>query len=100
MLNPDMEMLINDKWLNVYDLMGMEKHKELTEEEEKDKILREILSPHNLPDYLREAQKNLEDDTLDEESDHIADSKANVKRNENKQNSSKNPNKDLLELPF
>ena len=32
-LNPDMEMMVNEKWTNVYEIMGVEKHKIYTNDE-------------------------------------------------------------------
>jgi len=38
LLNNNMEMMVNDKWVNVYDIMGMDKPEILTEEQKMEKF--------------------------------------------------------------
>ncbi len=42
LLNPDMEMIVNDKWVNVYQVMDMEKPEILSEEEKAERIREDI----------------------------------------------------------
>ena len=42
LLNPDMEMMVNDRWMNVYKLMDMEKPEILPEEEKEERIMEDI----------------------------------------------------------
>ena len=95
MLNPDMEMMVNDKWINVYDVIGMDKPKIPNPEERFDNLRQQLQhsmdenkdQPESEQDYYDQESYIQEENSPPEEnepSDQIHEIKKNTKEKKNK----------------
>jgi len=92
-LNPEMEIYINNRWMNIYDSMNMEKISKLTTEEIRERLW------ENLPEELKaKLSQEFEKTSNDDDSIVEEDEPEDTPQKQSKPSKNKNKNGDQLSL--